>query len=110
MSFGLLSPSPPSLTPTTALHLHLELNISIFTSQESGPGETLGRWGPRSYNTRNIITAISGFKNQFAKQEFSNSPWIRLSSASEAQGPKEERLQEALENKALQLLQSQGRQ
>lgn len=97
-----LASQAPVLHPqpqTTSWHLHPKLNISIFTFQKSSLGGTWGRWGPCSCDTHNVMTAIAGFRNQFAKQEFSNSLWIRLSQALKVKGPKEEGLQEALETK-----------
>lgn len=57
---------------------------------------------------RNVRTAIAGSRNQFAKQEFSNSLWIKWSMASKAGDTKDEGLQWDLENKAFRLLQSPG--
>lgn len=85
-----------------------EVNISILTSRRSSLRETFGRYGSHHYGSRNVRTAIAGSRNQFAKQEFSNSLWIKWSRASKAGDTKDEGFQWDLENKAFRLLQSPG--
>lgn len=97
----LSSRSPPACAGRAAGWLPKpELNISILTSRRSSLRETFGRYGSRRHGSRNVRTAIAGFGNQFAKQEFSDSLWIKWSTASKAGDTKDEGLQWDLENKA----------